>query len=275
MAWEEMSLEEYAEYEKGNGTPIVKVGDIHWRRVRPFFFRPLFPFQKLHRGENVPPRRRSWVYQHAVHDIKQANSFIKLMVFNQVQDYSINALKSKRRNKIRKAMRNLEVRVVEDQDYFCEMAYKVYLDFYQRTGYSYKKERLTLEGFAKWAENIFKNRKIKVHGVFDRDDQMVAIHLSYLVNKILLNGAFFSTSKALHHGVTDLMDHVIMEEAAIQKNILLIYDGPYHGNPGLDDSKRLRGFDVFSVPAYLSANSIILKIIKSVNRNLHHKLTGY
>ena len=45
MHWESLTVDEFAEYRREEGMKLVKLDGIWWAEVRPFFFRPLFPFR--------------------------------------------------------------------------------------------------------------------------------------------------------------------------------------------------------------------------------------
>ncbi len=272
MPWEQMSIDEYAEYEMKNGTPLLKSGDIWWRAVRPFFYRPLFPFQKLNRTEIVAPKRFVFGYQHAVKEESQANSTLKLMIYPDIKNYSIDRLSRKRRYYIRKAMNLLEVQCLTDCEMFIRNAYEIYREFFDRTKYNYKKSRLKKQKFAAWSENIFNRKKIRVHGVFNRGNVMVAVHISYLIGNILFNASCFAKKIALETWATDLVDHCIREDATRQENISLIYDGPYTGKCGIDRAKLLRGDIIYNLPAYTSMGKYIVGFLKLFNNNLYAKI---
>ena len=45
--WERMSIDEYAEFEMVMGAKLQKKGGVWWHQIRPYFYRPLFPFVEL------------------------------------------------------------------------------------------------------------------------------------------------------------------------------------------------------------------------------------
>lgn len=272
MSWEQMSIDEYAEYEKQNGTHLIKAGNIWWRKVRPLFYRPLFPFQKLNREEAYQLNALRLGFQYAVADTAQANSYLKFMVYPNVQNYGLDTLSRKRRYYIKKAIKVLEVRTIDDCRIFIERGYQIYKEFYNRTRYNFRKDRLKQNKFEEWSNNVLSNKKIKVHGIYNKNNIMVAIHISFLVNNILFNSTFFACEEGLNKGATDIIDHIIREDASKQGNIDLIYDGPYKGKSSIDQAKLIRGDVVHSIPAYLAMNSLILKLVKHLSKSLYQKI---
>ena len=55
--WERMSADEFAAVELALGGKVVKSGDVWWRQVRPFFYRPLLPYRELRPGTLRYPLR--------------------------------------------------------------------------------------------------------------------------------------------------------------------------------------------------------------------------
>lgn len=271
MTWQKMTLDEYAAYERGNGTPLLKVGNVWWRRVRPFFYRTLFPFQTVDIGKNVPGFAFGW--QHRVADTKRANSWMNVIVFDEVAHYSLECLRRKKRSFVRKALSRLAVEVIDDRSLFCREAHRVYCAFYDRTNYHWKRERLSKQGFDKWADHLFKYGKVVIHGVY-HDGILVAINISYLVEDILIDAAFFSTNEGLRLGSSDAVWHRIREDASCSQGIRYIYEGPVSGNQGLNESKLIRGGKILSLPSYLQMNNVILKAIRLFNRKWYDVISG-
>src|SRR5512137_2889394 len=117
--WQPMTLDEYAEYERSNGASVVKVDGVWWRAIRPFFYRPLFPYAKLDPGSVKPPATSVFGgYQHAVTHSVGANSYLNLIQFQDTHTYSIESVGKSMRKNIRKAASSLSVREIIDLDHF-------------------------------------------------------------------------------------------------------------------------------------------------------------
>jgi hypothetical protein len=275
MHWEQMTLDEYAEYEKGNGARLVQVDNIWWRAVRPFFYRPLFPFNKLS-GNSIRPPGSSFIfgYQYPVANEKCANSYLNLLVFDDIHSYSIGALKHKQRNEIQRAMKTFSIKPLDDHDEFLQGGYKAYIDFYRRTHYQWKNERVRYASFVRWADHLFRHKKVVVHGVFSKNGDMVAVNISYFVEDVIIDAAFFSTTDALKMGSSDLTWHTIRECAADTKQARYIYEGTVTGEKGVDDSKIRRGCLVLAQPAYFYINPVFHLFCKNVSKGTYSKLLG-
>lgn len=273
MTWKPMSLDEYAAYQRGNGATLRKIDNIWWHAVRPLYYHPLMPFQEIDRDDYRRCPSLGLGYKHAVKNPTQSNSCLNLIVFDRVQDYSLDKLKHKKRNAIKKAAGNLSIRTVDDLDHFVEGAFKVYRAFYERTKYSWKKQRVNKEKFRQWAANLFRCPKVVLHGIY-RGSEMVAVNKSFLVEDILFDASFFSTVEGLRSGSSDLVWHFIREEAARIGNLRYIFEGVVSGKESLDNSKLQRGCKVLSLPAYLSLNRLILQGLKLYFPASYRKVLG-
>src|SRR3954466_10822596 len=82
-----MSPESYAAAEAASGVRIIKRGDIYWRRVRPFFYRPLFPFCGYDRRSVERSFPKLAAYQHAVLEGQSSNSYLNLIFYDDIRSY--------------------------------------------------------------------------------------------------------------------------------------------------------------------------------------------
>jgi hypothetical protein len=274
MYWERMSIDEYAMYEKGQGEKLVQVDGVWWREVRPFFYRPLFPFQRFAPGKVKSPLPSFlFGYQYPVVEGGPANSYLNLMVFDDIHNYSLGTLKHKQRNEIKRGLKNFSIKRIVEYDEFVDGGYKAYVSFFQRTNYNWKNDRIYRKAFIKWANHLFHFPKIFIHGAY-RGDELSAVNLSYLVEDVIIDAAFFSTTEGLKMGSSEATWHVIRENAADTADARYIYEGPLSGNKGLDDSKILRGCSILCQPAYCSVRAIPLFILKTAFKKAHARLRG-
>lgn len=274
MLWERMSIDEYADYEGGNGTKLIKIDDVWWRSVRPFFYRPLLPYQRLAPEKVKPPLlSRLFGYQHPVIEGVPANSYINIIVFDNIHDYSIDGLKKEKRYKIKKGLKNLTIKRISDYQEFVDEGYKVYVSFFKRTQYEWKSDRVHYNGYLKWAKNVFRFPQIVIYGVY-LNGELSAINLAYLVEDVIFDAAFFSTTEALKKGSSEVTWHAVREDASQVRDARYIYEGPLSDKRSLDDSKILRGCKIHCLPAYYSINPISRFILKTVCKTAHARLLG-
>ncbi len=272
--WQPMTLDEFAEYERGNGATVEKVEGVWWKAIRPLFYRPLFPYAKLDPGSVKPPAKSVFGgYQHAVIRPEGANSYLNPFQFQDIRTYSIGSVGKSSRKHIRNAARSLSVREITDPDYFIADAYPVYLEFYARTGYRWRKERTQHAKFAEYSRNLFAFPKVLIWGLYV-GERLVGVNLSYVVQDVVFDASMFATSEALRLGASDLLWHTIRERASLVPEINCIYEGMPTGHPGIDHSKILRGCRVSALPACYRLNPLVHCVVKRFGKQALLKIKG-
>jgi hypothetical protein len=273
MHWERMTIDEYALFQRANGMKVVKINDVWWAEVRPFFFRPLLPFTAIYpKPKQYPLKSLIGGYQHVIPSGVAANSHINFFFFDELQDYSLNKLSDKRRNEIRKGLNNFSVKKIDKVTEFINDAYDIYVSFYYRTKYSYQKKRLNRIFFSSWAATLFEHPKILIIGAY-HDNKLSAVNISYLVEEVIFYATFFSSTQSLKLQVTDFIIHIIREAAASSK-AKYIFMGMPSGKRSLDKSKTMRGCKLFKMPAYYKINPIALFVARVFMKNSYNKLIG-
>jgi hypothetical protein len=273
MAWEPMTIDEYAAFQQSGGSKVVKIGDTWWTEARPFFYRPLFPFAEV----------RPWLKRypfgslvggvlHLVPEGVTGNSFMNLFVYDELKDYSIDQVGAKQRWIIKKGLDNFSARRITDLNAFVEEASAIYESFYERTKYFYKKERTNKESFIAWARSIFQHPKVVITGAYHQD-RLSAIDISYRVEDIIIDDVFFSDSQSQPLKVTDFMVHTL-REAARSTDARVLFRGFPTGKPTLDESKVTRGCKILKKAAYCKINPVALYVGKKFMNESYRKLVA-
>ena len=274
MSWIKLSIDRYAKLESATGARLKNIDGVWWRRIRPFFYRPLFFDSKITVGSVRPPiSPLIGGYQHLVHDPAQANSQMNFLVCKNDGSYSIQSLSRNYRKNIAKAQKTLIVKPIFDKDRFIHDAYPVYLSFYARTHYRYLNSRLRPERFAEWASILFSFPELLVLGAF-RQDELEGVSITYQVERSVVYATHFSSDAGLKNRASELLFHSIREMAAQNEGIENIFLGMSGGPVKLDQFKTSRGCILDSRPAFLAINPAILMFLKRGWRNKYYKLIG-
>jgi hypothetical protein len=212
---ESMTVAEYAAYERAMGARVLEAGGVWWRQVRPFFYRPLIPFQALDPERVQPPRAaRLGGFQHVVDDPARANSRITLLLFRRANEYRLESLKSlERRRQVRTALKNFQVQRLLEPEPLAREGHAVYLEFRRRTGYSYRADREDPERFAAWAAAVVQTPKVLVWGAIEAG-VLQAVAVGVPVERTLFYSTFFARERALKRHVACLMLHTVQVHAA-------------------------------------------------------------
>ena len=246
---EALSVAEYARLETALGMTVRESGGIHWVRPRPFFWRPLLPYEPFPLAPaNRPPGWGGW--QQVVREPATANATMAFLMLEQPAEYSLEGVTHNRRRLIRGAGRKLTVRPLRDARQFHTEGYAAYVSFYQRTRYGHLESRRRGEHFARWADTLLAEPKALILGAF-AEDTLRAVSVAYWVGATLLYATHFTDGEALRWGATELLFHSLREAAAAQPGIRRVYVRRYQGGNSMDQYYQMRGAELVRLPARL------------------------
>ena len=274
MTWERMTIDEYAELASKMGARLHKIDDVWWKEVRPFFFRPLFPFASFIPHSQKAPLSSFLVgFQHLVPTKEYANSNMHFLIFDDLRNYSIESLTHDYRKNIKKGLKNFQVKTISGPGELIDDGFAVYQSFYMRTHYYWKTERTNKKEFVKWVETLFSFPKLLLLGVYSQE-HLQAVSVSYFVMNIIIYATYFSKTEALQGRSSELMLHAIRERAASCDGVNWIYMGSPGTKESLDYFKTSRGCKVISKPAYYRLNFVTHFLLKQFRKEDYKKLVG-
>ncbi|HPL63719.1 MAG TPA: hypothetical protein PK587_08130 [Syntrophales bacterium] len=269
-----MTIAEHAALEEQAGARVRHSGGIWWRQVRPFFYRPVHLFLRAEPEKASPPAGSVLAgYQHLVTGEKGANSKMNFIVTDNTGEYSISSIASKYRRAIRKSARHLEIRRISDPAEFIDAGHPVYLEFFARTQYRWKRERENKESFAAWAGVLVQSPKVLVFGLY-HEGILCCINVAYSVEDVIYYSSSFSNSTGLRFNAPEYSLHLIREFAAECRGAQMVFMGIAGSKGSLDDFKLRRGCRRSSEPAYYRMNPITLLLIRILRPDYARRLRG-
>jgi hypothetical protein len=271
MLWDTMNIDEFAAFQRTDGNNVVKSGDVWWVEIRPFFFRPLFPFTEIDpSSHNYPLKSLLGGVLHLAPSSRRANSRMHFFIYDDLQSYSLDALSNKRKKITMQGVDKFTLKEFKDVDQFVAVAYEVYLSFFSRTQYWYRSERTEKKFFEKWAATLFAQPKVVKVGAFC-GDQLCGVEVSYRVGDVIVGDTLFSNELGKRLNVTDFILHRL-REAAAKTDASYFYLGLPSGVHSLDESKLIRGCKVMTRPALLKVNPVALSVAKVLMKSSYQKL---
>jgi hypothetical protein len=186
-----------------------------------------------------------------------ANSRLNMLIFQNVEAYSLTDLGRGRRRQIMSAAKVFAIREITDVNEFKEKAYPIYVSFYQRTEYKYKRDRLNQLSFSRWAESLFQYGKFLILGAY-RNEKLEATWTCQLVEDTVISMTAFSTSESQRLNVNSLLIHSVREASASSGQAKQIFVGMYKYGAahGVDDFYLERGCSLVQMPARLRINPL-------------------
>ncbi len=273
--WKAMQVERYVAQEIATGQKkITKQGNVYWRQIRPFFYRPLPPFLQYDLESTTRDFHLLAGFQHGVLNGQPSNSGINLMIFDEVGSYSAGKLHHSVLGNVKRAIKNhVTVRCLTDVVEFSEKGHEAYLSFYERTRYEFATYRLRPEGFARWARALFEFPELLILGAFS-GEKLIGYEISCRVLDVLVLKAAVHSDLSLKLRAPDLLLHLMRMRARESGDIAMIYDSCI-STPGINQFKIRRGARVATVPAHLHMNRLLLRSLKVVNKARYLQVVGY
>lgn len=273
MHWDPMTVDEYAGYRLREGLKLVKVDGIWWMEPRPCFFLPLFLFHEIRPwSRRYPAKALLGGVMHLVPRETPSPSTMNFHVHDDLKNYSLDTLSSRRRKITRDSLSCFTARSIVDPEEFVEAGYQVYQVFYRRTGYWYKKERIVKDNFRAWAENLYRFPKICKLGIY-LEGRLCAVETSYQVEDVIFGDNLFSDDVSLKLNVVDFITHELRQGAA-QTEARYFFAGLPSGVPTLDNSKSKKGCKLLTLPAYCKINPLALALARVVMKDGYRKLVS-
>ena len=270
-----MSVDEYADYERRvNGELVWRVGRVWWRRVRPFFYRPLFLHEAVPGPESVP----AWASalggaQYPVQDGEPSNSNLTLLVHDRLSSYCLEDLPCKSRRCVAQAAKALTMAAIPDAETFARLAHPVYLDFLSRSRYDFNSRRRDSHQFRAWAQTLYSFPKIRVLGAFC-GLELAAVLICFQVRHVVYYNAQFGNRLALKHHANDLLLHTVKMCAGGSPGVEFLYADTAGMPRGLDWFYLRRGFHKQRRPALLQGNPVTLATLRLFFPITYRKLVG-
>jgi hypothetical protein len=270
------TIAEYAQSAQAEGARVFCRGDVWWREVRPFFFRPLLPYLEQQPNGQIPSLRAALGgFQHVVPTGAHSNSAMSCLMFRDAQSYSLGKLNSDRRRQVNLAAKRFSVRPFVGCTEFQHKAHAVYVSFQQRTRYTYLSDRLKQNRFARWAESLFRSPGTLVLGAFAGSD-LVATSVSRVIGDTLLFSTFFARRDAMQQHVSSLVLHRVRAAAAESGDIKVVFAGMRKTGKAqsVDEFYLHRGCTIQPLPARLTVNPITRLVMRTFRPALLRTLIG-
>jgi hypothetical protein len=275
--WTPANVDEANAFGRASGQRSVTLNGVAWLRIRPFFYRPLLPFQAFAPAASPAPSGAFLGgFQHAVPSPELANSNLNLLIFEQAARYSAANLDYNRRRQIKIAGKAFQVRTISHAMEFKEKAYPVYLSFVERTRYEHASHRRDREQFSQWADCLFQMPKVAILGAFRSGSETLgAVSLSFVFEETLVYASFFCDTASMKQHISDGMLHFVREAAAGQA-IKQVFVGMRKSGSraSVDEFYLTRGCQVVSQPAHLHLNPVAKGILMSCMPKQYHRLCG-
>jgi len=175
--------------------------------------------------------------------------------------YSLDGLIHKRRQLIKRAAQQFQVRPLTDPGELMDRGHRIYLSFHERSRDPYKSDRRREAVFRRWVDDNFQGGKNIVLGGYGQDG-LAAFSTSQWVNGTLIYSTLICGTEALRRNLGELMFHELRLLAARHPGIREVYVRPYQGGNSMDQYYLLRGCRLDRRPARLELPALSRALIR-------------
>jgi hypothetical protein len=271
------TIDAFASSLQQDGQALVYAQGVWWRRVRPFFYRPMLGFETC--PKVIPPphwQAKLGGFQFPVENPADANSHLGYLVFENLADYTLESLHGSRRWEVRNAAKRFTLRPFASAQEFSQLAHPVYMSFQGRTGYGYRSDRRKASNFLVWSRQLFGTGGANVWGAFD-GEQLAAVSIFRIVEGNLVYSTFFAETEGLRNHVAGFLLHRIRESARQHPGLVRMVVGSpklSHDSRSVDQFYLSRGCEIVWRPARLCLNPLTERVLRGCRPSLLDQLRG-
>jgi hypothetical protein len=263
-----MTSKEYIEQQIAAGYDIHFHDGVWWQKKAPFFYQPVHFFQKLVPGEAKPKLLKSFLgYSHLVNNNRYANKKYQAMILSatKLRQFSLECLPQKRRTKVRKGFRLLEVGRINDLKDVIDDIKDICISMSKRTHHGFSPQYY-VDNYKKW-----KSFMLKEFGLPNREwwgafykDQLVAYTYSFLIEKTMYGSVLKSHTDYLNMCPNDALEFTLIEHCKNLKYCTEINVGDV-SIQSIDKFKESFGYERVYLPMYAKYHPFVF-IAKTFNQ---------
>lgn len=259
---------EFVEQQRILGRRIHEHDGVFWEAIYPFYCKPAFEFKAFVPGTARPARLRSWLgYSHPVPSPEQGNRSLPTMVLDraQLEGFELQKLPAKRRNMVRRALKQCETRPILDLERHLERIREINVSQARRhqegAGAQTPVSRYT-EQAESWRDQIRKEFALKGRewwGAFV-GETLAAYLRTYQVEGVRIIQHAKTDTDYFRHSPMDALYFRVLSEAAATPSCLRIVNGrPMQ--PSLNHFKEQFLFQAVELPVF-SAHARLVEFAK-------------
>lgn len=250
-----MKGDEYVAQLKELGQTVHWNDGVAWERTGPFFWRTALPMQTIDAGLARPSRLRAFGgYRHLLPDGAHSSWVRRIMWLDgeSVQGFSMASLGSSKRARVRKGLRLLEIRAIQDVEAHLEEMRQVCMSAVLRNGAG-RPARYYVDRESEWKLSIRRLFRLPNRtwlGAF-LDGRLIAYYHAYEVDGVAFISAAKSHTEGLHACPNDALLYCYLEDRARGGSCVgVVFGDATQEGSSLDRFKGTYGFRVRALPEF-------------------------
>lgn len=257
-----MKAEEFIKQQIIAGYKIHVHDGVWWQMVMPFYYKPVLQLQVIEPGVARPKITAFPLgYSHLVSSRTSANKTWTVLEISdgKLKNFSIGSLDSSKRARVRKGLRNNEIKTIEKIEPALEGMQRICISAAKRTGHGKPPEYYT-KRFKEWKDFIIKEFSLPDRqwwGAFNKGE-LVAYYYAHQVEGVMFINAAKSHSDFLDTCPNDALLFTFLEHC---KNLgdcdRVIFGDWAEDVPSLNAFKEKFGFEKVDLPVYRWVNPLV------------------
>ena len=245
----------------------------YWAMTSLGFYRPTHWLARMSAEEAIRPSWLCWGFHTTLcsADAGHANGTLPLHILSAVDEYDINSLSPRRRNKLRNCYKQVEFIEVLRPDLLAGEGFEVVLSSQERTGYRRWRSEVDYQNYIN--SFLFESRGNVIAGRID--GKIKALVTCFTVGSTAYIDSIDIASDALD---TNIGSGIVFETAQIARRsgfITELVNSPHTPEkPSLTNHKVGMGFDLVHVPSrtwFMPPTETLVRLLKP---EAHYRITG-
>lgn len=262
-----------ARWMSARGARIVEARGRYWNEVVPGFFQPLHYLARHHLHEIVSPRRFCWGMRAVLHEAEreQSNVVLPVHVMPDLKDYSLERLDRRRRQEIKKAMRAVDLVILDRPDRLIADGFPLVRE---ATARNPRNRAIAEQHFAAWLEAAFAGPGPIVL-VMLQGESLLGFSFLFAIDGIsYAHQAFIGDAgRRLHLDL--LCFHAEASIAQRTANVHTLVNGLHaRENEGLCSFKKRQGLIVADYPSLTTLHPAAGTMLRYLRPHQYYRLTG-
>jgi hypothetical protein len=269
-----MTVEQIVQAETKVESEFHFASGVWWRKVKPFFYVPADMMMRISPAAAVP---KPWLalggYYHLVPYGEGTNGAVVANEISNLEDYSLDSVKKKKKTRIQRALATLRIQRVTDLQDLLNDGYRIYRDWDSRTP-DVRVRRSDSERFKEWITLSLAHPHLVILGAYC-EDRLIAFLMARAAGGTANIEKSFSLSEFNHQSPMTALTYAYVKICANSPGVHRAWSGLRSMKESLEQYKAELGFQHVSYPAFIHLRPPIRPLVRWLMPVEYNRLMGH
>ena len=266
-----LTEDEMALWLKEQGSFVIYHEGHHWYRRYAGFFRPVSQQKRLEYKSACRPHKLCWGFSATLKDSTYANGSQPTYLLNDLQNYTLDSLGHKRRQKIRRGLNHIEIVEVCSPELLIEDGYRVVCSYSERT------RSMKLPSYKQYLnelKNWFNPRRGQIlAGLIE--GQLAGFIMNYAVDGTAYGSKCFVATEALSSNISSVLQFEWLQICRRTEGINEAILGTEMPElPSLCRYKKEMNYPLVNIPTRYWISGLASPFVRRLRPHTCYRLTG-